>query len=111
MKNTPFFIIGSERGDTTLLRLMLNKNSKLGIPPESHFISTLISRFKDYTKTLSQQELFRAKEIILTHPGCKSWKISEEDLDNLVTSLSKQIDLSCFLKTFDKKSYIMIYEQ
>jgi hypothetical protein len=41
----PFFIVGSERSGTTMLRLMLNRHSRLCVPPESHFITRLYDRF------------------------------------------------------------------
>ena len=63
MKNQPFFIIGSKRGGTTLLRLMLNKNAALAIPPESHFILSLVKYFKDLLKPLTAAELTKAKEL------------------------------------------------
>jgi Sulfotransferase family len=37
----PFFIVGSARSGTTLLRLMLNAHPKVAIPPESRFITEL----------------------------------------------------------------------
>jgi hypothetical protein len=38
MTDAPFFIVGSARSGTTLLRLMLNAHSQVGVPPESRFI-------------------------------------------------------------------------
>lgn len=37
----PFFIVGSARSGTTLLRLMLNAHPEVAIPPESRFIAEL----------------------------------------------------------------------
>jgi len=37
----PFFIVGSARSGTTLLRLMLNAHEKVAVPPESRFIVEL----------------------------------------------------------------------
>jgi len=86
MNNTPFFIFGSKRGGTTLLRLMLNKNSALSIPPESHFFIPLLQRFKPFAQ-LSKQELEEAKEIIITHPRFIAWNISAETFDKILASL------------------------
>lgn len=36
-KNSPVFILGAPRSGTTLLRLMLNAHSRIGIPEEIHF--------------------------------------------------------------------------
>jgi len=37
----PFFIVGSARSGTTLLRLMLNAHPEVAIPPESRFITEM----------------------------------------------------------------------
>jgi hypothetical protein len=37
----PFFIVGSARSGTTLLRLMLNAHPEVAVPPESRFIAEL----------------------------------------------------------------------
>lgn len=39
---SPFFIVGTDRSGTTMLRLMLNKHRRLCVPPESHFVSRLV---------------------------------------------------------------------
>lgn len=95
MKDTPFFIIGSKRGGTTLLRLMLNKNSELGIPPESHFILTLVSYFEEYHKPLTPQELKKAKELIINHPRFETWNITGKKIDEIAEGLD-----SCSLSSF-----------
>jgi len=41
MSAPPFFIVGSARSGTTLLRLMLNAHPEVGVPPESRFIPEL----------------------------------------------------------------------
>jgi hypothetical protein len=37
----PFFVVGSARSGTTLLRLMLNAHREVAVPPESRFITEL----------------------------------------------------------------------
>ncbi|HEY7876361.1 MAG TPA: sulfotransferase [Actinomycetota bacterium] len=37
----PFFIVGSARSGTTLLRLMLNAHPEVAVPPESRFVTEL----------------------------------------------------------------------
>lgn len=44
-----FFIIGNPRSGTTLLRLMLNKHSKMSVPPEAGFLVWLYDGYKDFT--------------------------------------------------------------
>jgi hypothetical protein len=41
MEGAPFFIVGSARSGTTLLRLMLNAHPDVAVPPESRFIAEL----------------------------------------------------------------------
>jgi hypothetical protein len=41
MDGPPFFIVGSARSGTTLLRLMFNSHREVAIPPESRFITQL----------------------------------------------------------------------
>ena len=41
MNSSPFFIVGSARSGTTLLRLMLNAHPEVAVPPESRFIVEL----------------------------------------------------------------------
>jgi hypothetical protein len=47
MNGFPFFIIGSARSGTTLLRLMLNAHPGVAVPPESRFITELSSGTSD----------------------------------------------------------------
>ena len=41
MKDAPFFIVGSARSGTTLLRVILNAHPAVTVPPESRFITEL----------------------------------------------------------------------
>lgn len=41
MAAPPFFIVGSARSGTTLLRMMLNAHPRVAVPPESRFITEL----------------------------------------------------------------------
>lgn len=59
MKSDPFFIVGSGRCGTNLLRDMLRKHPQIKIPPETHFFFTLHDKFgtekissKDYLGTI-----------------------------------------------------------
>lgn len=44
VRAAPFFIVGSPRSGTTLVRLMLDGHPRLAIPPESHFVVALAAR-------------------------------------------------------------------
>ena len=93
MNQEPFFIIGSQRGGTTLLRLMLNKHSALAIPPESHFFIPLLKQFSP-GKQLTKQELEKAATIIYLHPRFYTWGISKEELNNILESVAQPYYLS-----------------
>ena len=56
MNNTPFFIIGSKRGGTTLLRMMLNSHPEIAIPPESHFLIPILEKFPPDIKPDANQK-------------------------------------------------------
>lgn len=52
------FIIGNPRSGTTLLRLMLNKHTKMSVPPEAGFLAWLYDDYKDFIFTKEQVEKF-----------------------------------------------------
>jgi hypothetical protein len=64
----PFFIVGSARSGTTLLRLMLNAHREVAVPPESRFITELwrgadeIS-VHDYLSGLARHKRFQAWDL------------------------------------------------
>ena len=64
----PFFIIGSARSGTTLLRLMLNAHRDVAVPPESRFITELWSGNNDvdaeqFLRALSSHKRFEAWDL------------------------------------------------
>lgn len=61
--NSPFFIIGPPRSGTTLIVQMLNRHSRIFIPPETHFFSFVngfISREKIEERKIIQPEVLRS---------------------------------------------------
>ena len=97
MTNQPFFIIGSKRGGTTLLRLMLNKHDALTVPPESHFILPLVKRFNQLLQPLTQQELEEAKSIVVNHPRFDTWKMNSAEVDDIIKQLPQPYYLAGFI--------------
>jgi hypothetical protein len=59
----PFFIVGSGRSGTTLLRMILASHSRLAIPPETYFLDPLLKRFSP-TRPLMPDEVMRAIAIV-----------------------------------------------
>jgi Sulfotransferase family len=63
-----FFIVGSARSGTTLLRLMLNAHSEIAVPPESRFITELWTNEDEvnveaFLQRLDSHRLFRVWEL------------------------------------------------
>jgi len=81
--STPFFIIGSGRSGTTMLRLMLNRHSCLRVPRESWFIMPLLDQVPT-GKVLSDQERALAEQIIGSHARWKDWESSDDALRSAV---------------------------
>lgn len=80
----PFFVVGSERSGTTMLRLMLNRHSRLCVPPESHFVTRLHDRFGTappaavFLEALAADDRFREWQlplaaVALADDGPPSW--------------------------------------
>jgi hypothetical protein len=44
----PFFVVGSGRSGTTMLRLILDANPELAVPYESQFVDSVITRWPQY---------------------------------------------------------------
>jgi hypothetical protein len=84
--DTPFFIIGSGRSGTTLLRLLLSNHSRIHIPPETWFILPLVERLP-LNKSLLADEVQSALDIITSHYRWPDLAICEEDLRRRATLL------------------------
>jgi len=64
--NDPFFIVGSGRSGTTLLRLLLNGHSRIHIPPETWFLTDLVKELP-LDRELSTAEVERATHLITSN--------------------------------------------
>jgi len=96
VNTAPFFIVGSDRSGTTLLRLMLSEHSLLHVPRESWFLIKLMSRLPARSP-LTRKQVQIAYDIITTHWRWKDWEIEDRELwDRLKhhsePSLSELID-------------------
>jgi len=70
-----FFIIGNPRSGTTLFRLMLNKHSKISVPPEAGFLVWLNNK---YNKSDFDYKLFLID--LKTTNKIETWNIDFEEL-------------------------------
>jgi hypothetical protein len=86
--DTPFFIVGSGRSGTTLLRLMLTAHSRIHIPPETWFITDL-ARELPLAAPLSPVEVTRAAEIITSGYRWPDMQIPVEDFRLWASSLTE----------------------
>jgi hypothetical protein len=77
--DTPFFIVGSGRCGSTLLRLMLSSHSRIHIPVETNFIEDLVQELP-LSKPLAPAEIERALAIMTSH---RRWRYMEIPPDEL----------------------------
>lgn len=66
-RRPPFFVVGSDRSGTTLLRLYLNAHPELAVPSESWFLIDLFGRFGP-TARLDSGDVEAALDIVSEHP-------------------------------------------
>jgi hypothetical protein len=86
--NTPFFIIGSGRSGTTLLRLILAGHSRLHIPPETWFVMYLVEELP-LTDILSPAQVERAIAIMVEDYRWPDMNIASGDLCRWVAALKE----------------------
>ena len=93
-----FFILGNPRSGTTLLRLMLNAHSEIGVPPECGMILWWYDKYKNWNSgsNLDETLVHRFIKDILSSKKIEDWNISFEELQ----------------KTFDQKpeNYIQVFQ-
>ncbi len=86
----PFFIIGSGRSGSTLLRAILVNNSKIAIPPESYVLPNTVRIFWTYN-FLPWKELVK---LIIgefeSHNDFCSWDINMQDAYSRILNLNKK---------------------
>jgi Sulfotransferase family len=64
----PFFIVGSSRSGSTLLRLMLASHSRIAIPSETWYLTALVREFPfDRHRLLQENEINRAISLMTNH--------------------------------------------
>lgn len=84
--NKPFFIIGSGRSGTTLLRSILNQTDKIQIPPESYVLPIIYKRYRVYRRLPWPNFVKIILGEFSSHPLFKYW---EMDLAPLYQDLVK----------------------
>jgi hypothetical protein len=66
MNSAPFFIVGSGRSGSTLLRMILSSHSRLAIPAETWFLLPLVKQLP-FHRPLGPEELAEAMRVITSH--------------------------------------------
>jgi hypothetical protein len=86
LDNSRFFIVGSGRSGSTLLRLLLLGHSRLYIPPETWFIRELVDGLP-LNARLSSAQVRQAVQIISTNYRWTDMGIEEDELLRWATTL------------------------
>lgn len=84
--SAPFFIVGSGRSGSTLLRVILCVHSKVTIPPETYFIMPLLERMPPGIP-LSTAQISEAQDIITGHYRWPDMDLSEAEFNDAVARL------------------------
>lgn len=72
--NTPFFVLGAARSGTTMLRLMLNRHSRLAIPFESHFLRQIFAEMPS-DRPLEAHEADRMANLVIGEKNFRTWHL------------------------------------
>lgn len=94
--NTPFFILGAARSGTTMLRLMLNRHSRLAIPFESHFLRQIFAELPAH-RPLEMPEVERMVDIVTGERNFQTWhlddmQVRQELIQRAPASLAELVD-------------------
>ena len=92
MKKNPFFIIGTKRGGTTLLRMMVNNHPEIAIPPESHFIIPMLKNIS-VVRPLDKREQKQVRSMIIDGGRFNTWSTTEEELEILFDQFPAKLHL------------------
>lgn len=93
---TPFFIVGSGRSGTTLLRMILSSHSSISIPPETWYIIPLVEKFP-LNAELSAAQVKDAVDIICSH-----YRWSDIDVESQqLSAWAGQLDKPCLRDIID----------
>ena len=86
--STPFFIVGSGRSGSTLLRVILCAHSQVVIPPETYFIMPLLEQLPPGVP-LTAAQVTAAQEIITGHYRWPDMGLPETEFTAAVTRLER----------------------
>ena len=93
----PFFIVGSGRSGSTLLRVILANHARISIPPETWFVLDLVRKFSANQPLTAKQQL-EAIEMVTSHYRWPDLNIQTDELKGWV-GLQEEPSLRGFLET------------
>ncbi|WP_026934161.1 sulfotransferase family protein [Christiangramia echinicola] len=101
----PLFILGNPRSGTSLFRIMLTSHPNICIPPECGFIQWWYSKYKNWSKTDSTNEIRVTSYIedLKSSKKIETWNLDFSDLHKLIVKsmASNYAELSfCVLQQF-----------
>lgn len=75
-----FFILGNPRSGTTLLRLMLNTHSLIGVPPESGFLQWWFSKYKNWEESNSgnSKQILAFLNDLMSSKKIEDWNLNKD---------------------------------
>jgi hypothetical protein len=83
----PFFIVGSGRSGTTLLRMILVSHSRLWIPPETWYLNQM-GDMLDLDRPLVPQEVERVVQIMTRHYRWPDLELSADEFRSAVAKMT-----------------------
>jgi hypothetical protein len=83
----PFFIVGSSRSGSTLLRLMLTSHSRIAIPSETWYLTPLVEKFP-CDRALQENEITDAVAVMTNHYTWPDMRLDAAELRRRVADLS-----------------------
>lgn len=84
----PFFIVGSSRSGSTVLRLMLASHSRIAIPSETWYLITLLEAFP-FDRPLHKKEISEAIALMTDHYTWPDMGLSSTELGYRASNLDK----------------------
>src|SRR3954447_3515913 len=70
----PFFIVGNDRSGTTMLRLILDREPDVAIPPESMFLTDFADQFAS-GEPQNDEAAQRLMQEVWEHPKVRLWEL------------------------------------
>lgn len=83
----PFFIVGSGRSGSTLLRLMLASHSRIAIPKETWFLTALVEQFPS-DRLLQESEIVEAIAVMTNHYRWPDMELDAAEMRRRVANMS-----------------------